>query len=322
MSMDFSVLKHCTVVTERDPRLDDPAFQHDTPLQLDGIRKDIMYLDEQVVPNFFLNEYMWHVPGTPVEQSEVELKAAAPHVSSYDKVISFIGTNEEDLYDICGEVEILLENRRFTLTRHFAVYIPAGMCHAVTVKRVDRPMWQYVLGNANRYDSTPCEIPAEGSGRDLEKLFAYRYGVGPLPEDVTKGTGPKDQFGRHDHITRMDEDIVPDAQFYIEASWMGTAPQAPLPEGVEHAGPGTHWHPFPELINFFGADPENPYDLGTHVYLTLEDQPFDITKSFVACIPSDVPHCPLYMKKIENRMVHFTAGPSSSYIIDKREEDK
>lgn len=313
--MDFSALKHCKVVTGKDPRLDDQMFAHETPLQLDGVRRDVMILDEEVAPGFFVNEYMWHMPGKPAPQNEVEMKAAAPHVSSYDKVISFVGTNPDNLYDLCGEVEVLLENRRFTLNRHFAVYIPAGMCHAIAVKRVDRPIWQYVLGHGTKYDAMPCEIPQEGSGCNLEKLFSYSYGQGfELPDD-RKGGGPRDEPGRHDHITLMDEDMVPGAEFYIEASWMGTAPRKPLPEGAVRPGPKRHTHPFPELIAYFGTNWEDPYDLQGHVYLTLEDHEFDITKSFVAYIPENIPHCPLYLEeKLSHRMVHFTAGPAKKYI--------
>lgn len=315
MNMDFSALKYCKVITEKDPRLDIPGFAHEIPLQLDGVRKDIMFLDEKIAPGFFLNEYMWHMPGQAIPQSDADLALAAPHVSSYDKVISFVGTNPDNLYDLCGEVEILLENHRFVLDRHFAVYIPAGMCHSVTVRRVDRPIWQYVLGHGKRFDATPCEIPGSGSGRDLAKLFAYSYGQGFELPDYRKGGGPRDEPGRHDHITLMDEEMVPGAEFYIEASWMGTAPRKPLPPDVKIPGPKRHIHPFPELITYFGTNWDDPYDLQGHVYLTLEDQPFDITKSFVAYIPEDVPHCPLYLEeKLDHRIVHFTAGPAKKYI--------
>ena len=315
MNMDFSALKYCKVITEKDPRLDIPGFAHEIPLQLDGIRKDIMFLDEKIAPGFFLNEYMWHMPGQAIPQRDADLALAAPHVSSYDKVISFVGTNPDNLYDLCGEVEILLENHRFVLDRHFAVYIPAGMCHSVTVRRVDRPIWQYVVGHGKRFDATPCEIPGSGSGRDLAKLFAYSYGQGFELPDYRKGGGPRDEPGRHDHITLMDEEMVPGAEFYIEASWMGTAPRKPLPPDVKIPGPKRHIHPFPELITYFGTNWDDPYDLQGHVYLTLEDQPFDITKSFVAYIPEDVPHCPLYLEeKLDHRIVPFTAGPAKKYI--------
>ena len=54
MNMDFSALKYCKVITEKDPRLDIPGFAHEIPLQLDGVRKDIMFLDEKIAPGFFI----------------------------------------------------------------------------------------------------------------------------------------------------------------------------------------------------------------------------------------------------------------------------
>ena len=311
---DFRILKDCTVITTKDPRLDDPSFRHETPLQLDGVRRDIIYLDEEVAPAFFYNEYMWHMPGAAVIQSEAELASAAPHTSPYDKVISFVGSNPDNLYDLGGNVEVVLNGQVFDLTRCFAVYIPAGMVHSVTVKKVDRPIWQYVLGHGKRYEAIPAQMPQADPGVDLGKQFSYSYGQGFDLPDYRKGGGPNDTPGRHDHITLMNEQVVPEAQFYIEASWLGPGPRAPLPPGVKHAGPKRHIHPFPELITFFGTNWDDPYDLNGHVYLTLEDHEFDITQTFVVYIPEDVPHCPLYFEEIPNRMVHFTAGPVGVYV--------
>ena len=63
--MDFSALKHCKVVTGKDPRLDDQMFAHETPLQLDGVRRDVMILDEEVAPGFFVNERSKKILQTP-----------------------------------------------------------------------------------------------------------------------------------------------------------------------------------------------------------------------------------------------------------------
>lgn len=313
--MVFSELKHCRVITELDERLKDPKFIHETPEQLDGYREQIMWVDGENIPGAFYSEYIWHYPGKPQSQAEWEKVATGPHTHPFGKVIAFAGSNPDNLYDLGGEVEIWIENQKFVQNRSFLAYIPAGMCHGpIKVKKVDRPIFQYVLGSAPKYESTKCEMPNEDSGRDLSKLFVYSYKQGIDLPDYRKGGGPNDDPGRHDHITYLDEEVVPGADFYVEASWMGTKPRAPLPPGVKHPGPKEHIHPFPEIITFFGTNRDDLYDLCGDVVLFMEGKEFIIDRSFVAYIPENIPHAPLYVRNIHDRMFHFTAAPAKKYI--------
>lgn len=313
--MDFSQLKNCSVIMELDERLKDPNFLHETPEQLDGRREQIIWVDGENVPGGFYSEYMWHLPGTPQIQEEWEKSATGSHTHSFGEVIAFAGSNPDNLYDLGGEVEIWIENQKFVMDRSFLVYIPAGMCHGpIKMNKVERPIFQYVLGSASKYECTKCEMPEKSSRKDLSKQFVYSYKQGVDLPDYRKGGGPNDTPGRHDHITFLDGEVVPDADFYVEASWIGSAPPPPLPEGVKHPGPKEHAHAFPEIIVFFGADEKDFYDLNGEVVLYMEGQKFVFDRSFVAFVPGEVPHCPLYFGKINGRMVHFTSGPAGKYL--------
>ncbi len=313
--MDFSKLKHCSVVMGLDERLKDPKFAHETPEQLDGRREQIIWVDGENVPGAFYSEYMWHLPGTPQPQETWEKGATGPHTHPFGEVIAFAGSNPDNLYDLGGEVEIWIENQKFVKDRSFLVYIPAGMCHGpIRVNKVSRPIFQYVLGSSGKYECTECGMPERSSGKDLEKQFVYSYKQGVDLPDYRKGGGPNDTPGRHDHISFLDAEVVPGADFYVEASWIGSAPPPPLPAGVEHPGPKEHAHAFPEIIVFFGADEKNLYNLQGDVVLYLEGQKFVFNESFVAFIPGGVPHCPLYFGKISGRMIHFTSGPAGKYL--------
>jgi hypothetical protein len=116
------------------------------------------------------------------------------------------------------------------------------------------------------------------------------------------------------HISYLDGEVVPGANFYVEASWFGTAAPLPREPGKEPLGPQPHVHPFPELITFFGTNPDDVSDLGGEVELWIDGEQHIITRSCVAYIPGGVIHCPLMVRGIKRPIFHFTAGPGRTYV--------
>jgi len=124
----------------------------------------------------------------------------------------------------------------------------------------------------------------------------------------------KDEPGRHVHIAYLDAEVVENANFYVEASWFGTAPRPAAPPGREPSGPEPHEHPFPELITFFGTNPDDVHDLGGEAELWIDGEQHILTQSFVAFIPGGVVHCPLMLRNVKRPIFHFTAGPGRMYV--------
>jgi len=67
-------------------------------------------------------------------------------------VITFVGSNVEDLYNLCGEIEMWLGDELQLLTRSSLLFIPRGMKHCpLIIKRVDRPIFHTAMGTGGLY---------------------------------------------------------------------------------------------------------------------------------------------------------------------------
>jgi hypothetical protein len=277
-----------------------------------GAEKQIVLrVDQGIVPGAFYSEYAWLFPRQPAT-SQPTTRGPEPHTHPFEEVIGCVGTNPSDLTDLGGEVEIILEDRTFALTRSFLVYLPAGMKHAaVRVTKMDRPIFTYVLGSGRFYSAkTAGNSPA--SNNDLSRQFVLAYKKNLIHPEYRGGS--RDEPGRHEHIAYLDREVVPGARFYLEASWFGPKPVPKPVPGEEPKGPKPHIHPFPEIITFFGTNPNNLRDLCGEVELWIDGEQHVMTESFVAYIPANVIHCPLLVRRVEGRMFHFTAGPGSMYV--------
>jgi hypothetical protein len=273
----------------------------------------VLGVDDDTVPGAFFSEYLWHFPDLMGGSGQTGRPGPVSHTHSFEEVIGFVGTNSDDLSDLGGEIELWLEDERFLLTRSFLVHIPAGMRHCpYRINRMERPILQYVLGSAPKYDGAEANKETGHSDTDLKERFVFEYKKN-LVHPEYRGRAP-DEPGRHVHITYLDAEVVPGASFYVEASWFGLGLR-PIPEpGKEPPGPKPHVHPFPEIVTFFGTNPEDVHDLGGAVELWIGGEGHVVTNSCVAYIPGGVVHCPMFLRRLDRPIFHFTAGPGKMYV--------
>ena len=214
----------------------------------------MVYLDKEVVPetDFYL-EGLWFWPRKP----DLNQKPGVPeHVHDFDEVISFFGSNPDDLHDLGGEVELWIDGEKSVLNKSFMAYVPAGVKHCpITVKRVDRPFSTLPPGRGQcTYKSSMCE-------REL-KMPKTKYGnliVTELkhPSSEPSWNPPVSEAGggKGGRVFYLDSHLVPGA-FYMETVWV--FPRARLPPGnyetVKKRSPGPHSHDYDEIIAFFGSD--------------------------------------------------------------------
>jgi quercetin dioxygenase-like cupin family protein len=135
--------------------------------------------------------------------------------------------------------------------------------------------------------------------KKYEKLF--------LTDAKTPLSGTKEAAEYARWATRMtwlDSGIIPGA-FHFGASWYYKSPDKPLP---------AHTHDFPEILGFYGCDPQNPRELGGEVEFWIEDEKYIMTKSFLVFIPAGVKHCPLKINRIDRPMFHLGAAPAHDYV--------
>ncbi len=107
----------------------------------------VMWLDDTVIPGAFYTECVWFLPGMASDKPTVET-----HSHSFPEIITFFGTNYDDLHDLGGEIELWLEDEPIVMNRSFLAFVPAGMNHCpLIIRRVDRPIFHFTVGTGKEY---------------------------------------------------------------------------------------------------------------------------------------------------------------------------
>ena len=133
------------IITKTKSDLTLPDFRREALRAAPDVRTPMVYLDDDVLKGAFYVECVWFWKGT--EKPEVEA-----HTHPFDEVITFFGSNPDDPQDLCGEVEIWLEDEQYLLTKSCLIFVPKGMKHCpLHIKRVDRPIFHFTAGPAAKY---------------------------------------------------------------------------------------------------------------------------------------------------------------------------
>ena len=129
-----------------------------SPPNLGGVSKGkggrVLYLDSDVAPGAFYMECVWIMPRPAgmAPGASTRRVGTEPHAHDYDEVIAFIGTDNNDPYNLGAEVELYLGDERHIITKTSLVFIPAGLKHCpLTFLRVDRPVFHYTTGPGKMY---------------------------------------------------------------------------------------------------------------------------------------------------------------------------
>jgi hypothetical protein len=104
-----------------------------------GAATTLAYLDDEVIKGAWNVITAWFWP----RQDRLEIIPES-HSHKEHEVVCFYGSNPDDPFDLCGEVEFYLEDQKLTLTKSSLVYIPANMKHCpLIVNRADRPIFHF-----------------------------------------------------------------------------------------------------------------------------------------------------------------------------------
>lgn len=128
-----------------------------------------------------------------------------------------------------------------------------------------------------------------------------------------------------EHVHWIDEDVIPGA-YYGETTWMWPPewPNQTMWEKLAEEGYSTpnmfpHAHGFPELLSWWGANPEDPTDIGP-MGMQIGDEIIPLETSWVAYIPADLPHMPVFYSGMRSQIhprptLHWTSGPGGVYTM-------
>lgn len=115
----------------------------------------VLYLDSDVVPGAYYMECVWVMPrptGTVPGGAAGRRVGTEPHSHDYDEIIAFIGTDNNDPYDLGAEVELWLGDEKHIIKKSSLVFIPAGLKHCpLTFLKVDRPVFHFTTGPGKMY---------------------------------------------------------------------------------------------------------------------------------------------------------------------------
>jgi hypothetical protein len=139
-------------------------------------------------------------------------------------------------------------------------------------------------------------------------------GPNPAERDKLAAAGKRLSM---EHILWVDNEVIPGA-YYGETTfiWPTTYPgqigweeQMKLPTNDKPMFP--HAHDFPELLSWWGTDPDHPEDCGS-MGMIMGDEVIPLESSWVAYIPAGMLHMPTMGKggkRTKLPVCHWTSGP-------------
>jgi hypothetical protein len=81
-----------------------------------------------------------------------ETEGTPAHTHDFDEVIGFIGSDPDNPRDLCGEVELWLDDEKYMLTKSCLVFVPKGLKHCpLRVTKVDRPILFLAVSISSKY---------------------------------------------------------------------------------------------------------------------------------------------------------------------------
>jgi hypothetical protein len=109
---------------------------------------EVLFLDDDVIKGAFVVECVWFWPERAKKaESDVE-----PHKHDYDEVLAIFGTNLEDPHDLCGELELWLEDEKHIITKSALIFIPKGLQHGpIRFTRLEKPVFHFAISLSKKY---------------------------------------------------------------------------------------------------------------------------------------------------------------------------
>ncbi len=151
-------------------------------------------------------------------------------------------------------------------------------------------------------------------------------GPDPAERDKLAAEGKRIKM---EHVLWIDSDIIPGG-YYGESAWIWP-PTFPNQISKEELAARTHNahpmfphdHSFPELLSWWGTDPDHPEDTTT-MGMYIDGEIIPMKGSFVAYLPAGIKHMPVWPAggNVSSRPVfHWTSGPGGVYDREKETDE-
>jgi hypothetical protein len=124
------------------------------------------------------------------------------------------------------------------------------------------------------------------------------------PHGIMASLPEYERFGKR--ILWMDANVVEGA-FQMNCSWY---------LAKNERSPEPHAHAADELIGFYGSDWKDPYNLGAEIEIWVDDQKIIIDRTSLVFVPAGVKHGPLWIRRVERPVIHFSVLTDREYVAD------
>ncbi len=105
-------------------------------------------LDNRIAEGAFYTNCVWLTKKYGADPLDIEIA----HTHNFDETLGFVGTVPNDPHALGGELDLWLEDEKFTITKSCLIYVPRGMKHLpLTLKRIDYPIFFWTAGNGTDY---------------------------------------------------------------------------------------------------------------------------------------------------------------------------
>jgi hypothetical protein len=147
----------------------------------------------------------------------------------------------------------------------------------------------------------------------MDKSKYGKYIINDTSKFKMEAPLPDDPNVDHNFLV-MNDDAVK-GSYFLRATWFWATP----PTGHRRGG---HVHEWDELLGFFGTVRRNPQDLGGEVHFWIDDEEHVLTKSSLIFLPKGLKHGPLFVKRVDTPIFHFSSGLSGKYNAGTQFFDK
>jgi hypothetical protein len=268
-------------------------------------------------------DFAWLWKGSSKEYVESE------HVHDFDEFIGFLGTRgPQDSDSLGGEIELWLGGEKYMLTRSCLVFVPKGLKHCpIRFTRIDTPILFFTgafeLGDYRR--TTTEFTDGKAAERNYAKYFSHIVNPQKIPpkddsaEAMRKLEEARQESGSTIEASGLLNLNSIEGAPYIQFAWLYKGSEK-KPTHPEHA------HDWGEVFGYIGfVGQEDPYGSMGEVEFWVGGEKRVLTKSCLAWMPPNLPHCPVRFARIDKPILWFTLGvgmKGGKYNFSKPPADK
>ena len=127
-----------------------PSYRKNIP---DGFTYRVAQLDSDFLPETNVHAetcWIWPEDKTGIKE---DVTFVAEHSHPFQEVISFFGSDFNDIHELHGEVELWVQGKPYKMNKSFCAVIPEGVEHGpLIVRNVKKPIFHYTVGKAKKYE--------------------------------------------------------------------------------------------------------------------------------------------------------------------------